>query len=55
MVCDGAKSSCAGKIASAVEAGLLAYSMAKDGKVYGEDVYKRQQHVCTTIIITYIV
>ena len=36
MVCDGAKSSCAGKIASAVEAGLLAYSMAKDGKVYGE-------------------
>ena len=35
MVCDGAKSSCAGKIASAVEAGILAYSMAKDGKVYG--------------------
>ena len=34
-MCDGAKSSCAGKIASAVEAGILAYSMAKDGKVYG--------------------
>lgn len=29
MVCDGAKSSCASKIASAVEAGLTAYDLAK--------------------------
>ena len=29
MVCDGAKSSCASKIASAVEAGLLGYELAK--------------------------
>lgn len=35
MVCDGAKSSCAGKIASAVETGMLAYTMARDGSVYG--------------------
>ena len=29
MVCDGAKSSCAAKIASAVEAGLMGYELAK--------------------------
>ncbi len=29
MVCDGAKSSCASKIASAVEAGLMGYELAK--------------------------
>ena len=34
MVCDGAKSSCAQKIASAVETGILSYRMAKDGKVF---------------------
>ena len=40
IVCDGAKASCAAKIASAVEAGLLAYEMAKKGKAYafGEGV-----------------
>ncbi len=32
MVCDGAKSSCAAKIASSVEAGLLGYEMAKRGR-----------------------
>lgn len=31
-VCDGAKSSCAAKIAAAVEAGLLSYAMAKQGR-----------------------
>ena len=34
IVCDGAKASCAAKIASAVEAGLLAYEMARKGKAY---------------------
>jgi len=32
IVCDGAKSSCAAKIASAVEAGLLGYEMAIKGR-----------------------
>ena len=31
-VCDGAKPSCAAKIAAAVEAGLLSYAMAKHGR-----------------------
>ena len=34
MVCDGAKSSCAAKIASAVNAGTLSYRMAKNRKVF---------------------
>lgn len=45
MVCDGAKPSCAAKIAGAVEAGILGYNMAKKGNVFqsgeglvGEDV-----------------
>ena len=33
IVCDGAKSSCAMKIAESVHAGLLSYEMAKAGKV----------------------
>ena len=38
MICDGAKPSCAGKIASAVEAGLLGYRMYVDGQqFYGGD------------------
>ena len=37
-VCDGAKPSCASKIAAAVEAGLLSYAMAKQGRrFYGGD------------------
>lgn len=32
MVCDGAKASCAAKIATAVECGLLGYAMSKKGK-----------------------
>ena len=40
MVCDGAKSSCAAKIAAAVEAGLDGYEMAKTdlGFVNGEGI-----------------
>ncbi len=34
MVCDGAKASCAAKIASAVDAGLTGYAMAKQGQVF---------------------
>ena len=38
IVCDGAKASCAAKIASAVDAGLLALSMYRDGnQFYGGD------------------
>lgn len=42
IVCDGAKSSCAAKIASSVEAGLLGYEMAKRGHVFrpGEGLVK---------------
>ena len=35
-MCDGAKSSCAAKIASAVMTALLAYEMAKHGNVIRE-------------------
>lgn len=34
IVCDGAKASCAAKIASAVEAGILGYEMAARGQCY---------------------
>lgn len=38
VVCDGAKSSCAAKIASSIEAGFLGYYMFKDGnQFYGGD------------------
>ena len=38
MICDGAKASCAAKIASAVEAGLLGWQMyAHDSQFYGGD------------------
>jgi len=44
IVCDGAKSSCAAKIASSVEAGLVGYEMAKRGRVFrpGEGLVKDQ-------------
>ncbi len=43
VVCDGAKSSCAAKIASSVEAGLLGYYMHKDGNqfVSGDGIVKK--------------
>ena len=34
MVCDGAKASCAAKIASSVEAGILGYHMYKNGQQF---------------------
>ncbi|MDO4568355.1 MAG: L-serine ammonia-lyase, iron-sulfur-dependent, subunit alpha [Clostridia bacterium] len=34
MVCDGAKASCAGKIAASVEAGIIGYSMYKCGREF---------------------
>ena len=34
IVCDGAKSSCAAKIASSVDAAIMAHEMAMDGQVY---------------------
>ncbi len=38
IICDGAKPSCAGKIASAVEAGILGFEMYKNGQqFYGGD------------------
>ena len=43
MVCDGAKSSCAGKISLAVEAALLSVEMAKNDNVFrnGEGMVKK--------------
>ncbi len=43
VVCDGAKSSCAAKIASSVEAGILGYYMFKDGNqfVSGDGIVKK--------------
>ena len=32
IVCDGAKSSCAAKIASSVDAAILGYQMARNGR-----------------------
>ena len=34
MVCDGAKASCASKISEAVDCGILAFNLARDGKVF---------------------
>ncbi len=52
IVCDGAKPSCAGKIAMAVDAGILGYEMSKthnqllggDG-IVGNDVEETIQHI----------
>ena len=42
LICDGAKSSCAAKIASAVDAGLLGYEMYRRGsQFYGGDGIRR--------------
>jgi len=36
IVCDGAKPSCAAKIASSVDAAIMAYHMAREGQVFSE-------------------
>lgn len=43
IVCDGAKASCAAKISSSVEAGIIGYEMAKHGQVFpfGEGLVER--------------
>lgn len=43
IVCDGAKSSCAAKIASAVDAGILAFEMARQRRVFqpGEGLVRK--------------
>lgn len=43
MVCDGAKPSCAGKIAAAVDAGLMGYEMYKNGQQFydGDGIVKK--------------
>lgn len=53
IVCDGAKASCAAKIASSVEAAIMAYYMAIDGNTFApgdglvkENVEKTIQSVC---------
>ena len=42
-ICDGAKPSCAAKISMAVEAGILGFQMAQEGKefVHGEGIVKK--------------
>lgn len=52
MICDGAKSSCAAKISSSVEAGLLSMQMAGTGNVFaagdgilGSDIEKTVENV----------
>ncbi len=52
IVCDGAKPSCAGKIALAVEAGILGYEMSKKGNelqggdgIIGKDVEETIDHI----------
>lgn len=37
IICDGAKPSCAAKIASAVDAAILGHCMAMDGRVFGAE------------------
>ena len=52
IVCDGAKPSCAGKIALSVEAGILGYEMSKQGDnllggdgIIGKDVEETIDHI----------
>lgn len=43
MICDGAKASCAAKIATAVDAGILGYHMFKEGQQFkdGDGIVKK--------------
>ena len=54
IICDGAKASCAAKIATAVESGILGYEMCKNNKnfcngdgIIGHNVEKTIQNVGT--------
>lgn len=49
MVCDGAKPSCAAKIATAVEAGFLGLDMARNGQVFHDGEGLVQKDVDATI------
>lgn len=49
IVCDGAKSSCAAKIASAVDAGILGYYMHKNGQDFEEGDGLVAEHAEQTI------
>lgn len=50
MLCDGAKSSCASKIAAALTSAYYAYQMAKDGLVFGPGEGIVKADVETTIL-----
>ena len=54
MICDGAKASCAAKIAMSVEAGILGYEMYLNGQQFyageglvSKGVEKTIQNICT--------
>lgn len=49
IICDGAKTSCAAKIASALDAALLAHSLAMEGRVYGANTGILQEDAGHTI------
>ena len=49
IICDGAKSSCAAKIASALDASLFAHVLAMKGKVYGANTGILQSDAGKTI------
>ena len=43
MICDGAKSSCAAKIAASLDSALMAYDLARQGRSFqqGEGIIKK--------------
>ena len=49
IICDGAKASCAAKIASALDAALLAHSLAMEGKAYAANTGILQDDAGETI------
>ena len=49
IICDGAKASCAAKIASALDAALLAHNLAMEGKVYEANTGILQEDAGRTI------
>ena len=49
IICDGAKASCAAKIASALDASLFAHALAMNGKVYAANTGILQNETGKTI------